>query len=61
MFGNGFLPTVVCLSFIYVGTTIGAECWSSKACMDADVCNSKGGYSERGLCTGASNIQCCSW
>jgi hypothetical protein len=29
--------------------------------MDAGACGSKGGYSQKGLCSGASNIQCCSW
>ncbi len=61
MFGNGFLVTIVCLSFIYVGATLGADCWSSKACMDVGTCTAKGGLSERGLCSGSSNIQCCSW
>lgn len=61
MFGNGFLAAIVCLSSIYVKTTLGAECWSSKACMDVNACSGKGGYSEKGLCTGANNIQCCSW
>jgi hypothetical protein len=61
MFGNGFFAAIACLSFIYIRATLGAECWSSKACMDTNACGTKGGYSERGLCTGASNIQCCSW
>jgi len=60
MFGNGFLAIIVCLSFIYVGTAIGADCWSSKACIDAGACVTKGGYSQQGLCNGATNIQCCS-
>jgi hypothetical protein len=29
--------------------------------MDVSVCAGKGGSSEAGLCSGASNIQCCSW
>jgi hypothetical protein len=60
MFSNVFLPAIVCLSFIYIRATLGADCWSSKACMDVNACSDKGGYSERGLCSGASNIQCCS-
>jgi len=60
MFGNGVLATIACLSFIYVGATFGAECWSSKACIDVSECSAKGGSSESGLCKGANNIKCCS-
>jgi len=60
MFGIGFWATIACLSFIYVGATVGADCWSAKACIDANVCASKGGSAQKGLCSGASNIQCCS-
>jgi len=61
MFGKNFIAILACLSSIYVAVTFGADCWSSKACMDAGACGSKGGYSQKGLCSGASNIQCCSW
>ncbi len=57
----GFLATIVCLSFIYVRVALGADCWSSKACIDVGTCAAKGGRSEKNLCSGANNIQCCSW
>jgi hypothetical protein len=60
MFGKNFIAILACLSSIFVAVTFGADCWSSKACMDAGACGSKGGYSQKGLCSGASNIQCCS-
>ncbi len=61
MVGIRLLATIACLSIIYVRTTLGAECWSTNACIDADMCASKGGSSQRNMCSGASNIQCCSW
>jgi len=60
MFGLGFLATITCFSLIYVRATLGAECWSSKACIDTGLCAGRGGSSQPGLCNGANNIQCCS-
>ncbi len=61
MFGKNFFATIICLSCIYIGVTFSADCWSTKACMHVTACDAKGGYSQQGLCSGASDIQCCSW
>jgi hypothetical protein len=60
MFTTRFLAAIACLSFIYVRATLGADCWSTKACIDTNACAAKGGISQAGLCSGSSNIQCCS-
>lgn len=59
MVSIGFLASIACFFLIYTKPTFAQACWSSKACIDASACSAKGGVSQKGLCTGASNIQCC--
>jgi len=60
MFGIGLLASIACLSFIHIPLAFGAECWSTKACINVGICATKGGISRAGLCPGANNVQCCS-
>ncbi|UJR07675.1 hypothetical protein I4U23_011961 [Adineta vaga] len=60
MSGIRSLAIVTCLAFIYVRAAYSAGCWSTNACIDSSLCATKGGSAQRGLCSGAGNIQCCS-
>lgn len=61
MIATHFFASIVGLLVVYAGIEVNANCWSTSACIDVNACAAKGGSSKAGLCSGASNIQCCSW